>query len=122
MPKKLLRSLRTRRDFELVFKAGVRTGSKYLVMYARPNDIHQNRLGLSVSKKIGNAVTRNRIKRLMKEAVRKILEGLSVDYDFVIVAKKASAEAKLDDVVRDMQNFSTRLHNEKGAHFTHKAL
>jgi RNase P protein component len=58
----------------------------------------------------------------MKEAVRKILEGLSVDYDFVIVAKKASAEAKLDDVVRDMQNFSTRLHNEKGAHFTHKTL
>ena len=122
MPKKLLRSLRTRRDFELVFKSGVRSGSKYLVMYAKPNDILQNRLGLSVSKKIGNAVTRNRIKRLMKEAVRKILEGLPVDYDFVIVAKKASAEAKLDDVVRGIQNFSTRLHNEKGAHSIYKTL
>jgi len=76
MRKKPLRSLRKKRDFDLVFRDGFALGSRYLVIYAKPNELSINRLGLSVSKKIGKAVIRNRIKRLLKEAMRKIQEEI----------------------------------------------
>lgn len=95
-------SLTKRRDFELVFKDGVTLSSQYLVIYARPNELNCNRLGLSVSKKIGNAVIRNRIKRLLREALRKILHEWPLCYDFVVVAKKSSVEGKLNDFIRDI--------------------
>ncbi len=75
--------------------------SHYLVIYARPNELNCNRLGLSVSKKIGNAVVRNRIKRLLREALRNFLHGWPFFYDFVIVAKKTATEGTLDDFTRE---------------------
>lgn len=122
MYKKPLRSLRKRRDFELVFRHGVIAGSKYLVLYAKPNELSFNRLGLSVSKKIGKAVTRNRIKRLLKEAMRRALEDVSQDYDFVIVAKKPSLEVELDDFIRHIKRFLTRLFDEKVSHSTYNTI
>jgi ribonuclease P protein component len=107
--KKFFSSLTKRRDFELVFKEGVPLSSKYLVMYARPNELSFNRLGLSISKKAGNAVTRNKIKRLMREAMRKLLKGLPLNYDFVIVARKSSVEGKLDDFMLDINNFIMKI-------------
>lgn len=87
----------------MVFKNGVSSASKYLVMYARPNELDFNRLGLSVGKKAGKAVTRNRIKRLLKEAMRRILQGLPLNYDFVIIARKSSLECELTDFIRDIK-------------------
>ncbi len=122
MYKKPLRSLRKRRDFESVFRDGVTAGSRYLVMYAKPNELSFNRLGLSVSKKIGKAVTRNRIKRLLKEAMRRVLEDVPQDYDFVLVAKKPSLEVELNDFIRDIKRFLSRLFDEKGSHSTYKTV
>ncbi len=104
-----MRSLTKRRDFETVFKEGVTLSSQYLVIYARPNELNCNRLGLSVSKKIGNAVIRNRIKRLLREALRGLLRGWPFYYDFVIVAKKSSLEGKLEDFIRDINKFKNSL-------------
>ncbi|HMK49663.1 MAG TPA: ribonuclease P protein component, partial [Thermodesulfovibrionales bacterium] len=67
-----MRSLTRRRDFDFVFKEGSSAATKSLVIYARPNELDFCRLGLSVSKKIGKAVTRNRVKRLLREAMRKM--------------------------------------------------
>jgi ribonuclease P protein component len=122
MRKKPLRSLRKRREFELVFKDRRTFASKYLVMYARPNELSFNRLGLSVSKKIGNAVIRNRIKRLAREAMRKGLEGLPADYDFVIVARKPSIEIGLEDFIRIIKGFLAKLIDEKDSDITHKII
>jgi ribonuclease P protein component len=122
MRKKPLRSLRKKRDFELVFKSGVVSRSRNLVLHARPNELGFHRLGLSVSKKIGKAVTRNRIKRLLREAVRKTMEEAPSNYDFVLVAKKPSAEGRLDDFVRDIKIFFPRLFDEDTFHKTYNTV
>lgn len=122
MRKNSLRSLAKRRDFELVFKKGLSSASKYLVIYARPNELDWNRLGLSVSKKIGKAVTRNRIKRLLREAMRKVLGDFLQHYDFVIVAKKTAAEGKLENFIRETERFLQKISHEKSSDSIHKTL
>lgn len=122
MRKNSLRSLAKRRDFELVFKKGLSSASKYLVIYARPNELNWNRLGLSVSKKIGKAVTRNRIKRLLREAMRKVLGDFLQHYDFVIVAKKTAAEGKLENFIRETERFLQKISHEKYSDSIHKTL
>jgi ribonuclease P protein component len=122
MRKNSLRSLAKRRDFELVFKEGLSSASKYLVIYARPNELNCNRLGLSVSKKIGKAVTRNRIKRLLREAMRKVLGDFLQHYDFVIVAKKTAAEGKLENFIRETERFLQKIPHETSSDSIYKTL
>lgn len=106
----------------MVFKEGITFASKYLVMYARPNRLGGNRLGLSISKKVGIAVTRNKIKRLLREAMRMLLEEYPLNYDFIIIARKPSVEGRLDDFIRDIKSFLSRLFHEKSSHTPDKAL
>ncbi|MEW6416981.1 MAG: ribonuclease P protein component [Nitrospirota bacterium] len=120
--KNSFRSLTKRRDFQLVFKEGVTFASKYLVMYARPNELDFNRLGLSVSKKVGTAVTRNKIKRLLRESMKRLLLEFPLNHDFIIIARKSSVEGGLCDFIRDIKSFLTRLFYEKSSHISNKAL
>ena len=67
-PKEL--RLRTGAEFDAVFKAKVTAGDGVLVIHARPNGLGHARLGMAVSRKVGNAVRRNRWKRCLREAFR----------------------------------------------------
>lgn len=105
-----LRSLPKKRDFEAVFKNGVALASKNLVIYAKKNEFNYHRLGISVSKKIGGAVKRNKIKRLLREAMRKLGSKLSSKhYDFVIIGRTASKDAKLNDFIKEIDFFIKKL-------------
>ena len=61
------------------------------------------RVGFSVSKKVGNAVTRNRARRRLKEAYRSVLPSLGGNYSLVFVAKQEIAQAEFADIVREMR-------------------
>ena len=63
-------SLKKNRDFQQVYKRGTSKANRYLVMYVLPNQHMKNRLGISVSKKVGNSVVRHRITRLVRESYR----------------------------------------------------
>lgn len=119
---KPLRSLTKRREFDLVFKEGSSLALKNLVIYARPNELGFSRLGLAVSKKIGKAVARNRIKRLLREAMRTISGDIPLHYDFVFVARKLSAESGMDDFMRDIKRFLSGLMNEKHSDIANKSI
>jgi len=80
---KPLDTLRTTKAFQRVYKGGRRVAAPLFVLYAMPSE--STRLGLSVSKKMGNAVARNRLKRLVKEYFR--LQPPAAGYNYVVVAR-----------------------------------
>jgi len=80
-------------EFERVYRQGRSTANRHLVLYAFPNPSTQTpRLGLSVSRKVGGAVDRNRVKRLLREAFARHEQGLSPGQDLVVVARPPAGE------------------------------
>ena len=63
-------SLKKNKDFRFVYENGKSYANKYLVMYVLKNGSNRNRIGISVSKKVGNSVVRHRLTRLIREAYR----------------------------------------------------
>ncbi len=73
--------------FARVFKGGRSAGNRLLVVYALSNELPYSRLGLTVSRRCGNAVVRNRIKRLLRDAFRLECEDLPQDVDLICIPK-----------------------------------
>jgi len=122
MRQKPLHSLTKRRDFKAVFNEGVSSSSSFLVIYAKPNEFSFSRLGLAVSRKIGNAVLRNRIRRLLREAVRECVKDMAEHYDFVIIARKESAEGTLKMFISSIEKFIQKLYHAKNSTIIHSRL
>jgi ribonuclease P protein component len=84
------------RDFEAVYRHGRSFASRYLVLYWFPredDDEADPRLGLAVPKSLGSAVTRNRLKRRLREVWRSGPEGIRPGRDYVLVAREGLPEA-----------------------------
>ena len=88
-------------DFDAVYRRGRSASSRHLVVYAFARDpgagASEPRVGLTVSRKVGGAVERNRVKRLLREAAARVTPGLASDVDLVIVARPGLAEALVDE-------------------------
>ena len=83
-------SLKKSRDFQQVYKNGTSQANRYLVMYVLENQYNKNRLGISVSKKVGNSVVRHRITRLIRESYRLNELMFCRGLDIVVIARKSA--------------------------------
>ena len=91
-------SLKKNHQFQFVYKNGKSYVNKYLVMYIKENGLERNRIGISVSKKVGNSVVRHRVTRLIRESYRLHESVFNSGLDIVVVARSAAAQADYEKI------------------------
>lgn len=102
---KYAESLKKNYEFRTVYRKGKSLANKYLVIYKYRNNRPNNRLGISVSKKVGNSVIRSRVTRLIRESYRLNEEHIEKEgWDFVIIARGAAKGASYEQVSTALVN------------------
>ena len=95
---KFSESLKKNHQFQFVYKNGKSYANKYLVMYVKENGLEKNRIGISVSKKVGNSVVRHRVTRLVRESYRLHENIFNSGLDIVIVGRPSAATVGYQEV------------------------
>jgi ribonuclease P protein component len=98
------------KDFQIIYKKGKSYANKYLVMYVLINNKEENRLGISVSKKVGNSVVRHRITRLIRESYRLQEDVFQKGYDIIIVARAGAKDKTYSEIESALLHLG-KLHN-----------
>lgn len=96
-------TLKENYEFRRLYHKGKSAGARHLVVYVRRNGRRLNRLGLTVSPKVGGAVVRSRVRRILREAWRALQPELRQGYDVVIVARSSSATVKMGEVLSSLR-------------------
>ncbi len=101
-----MQRLRSPRDFQRVRAQGRRlSGAVLLLGYAARNEADSSggtRIGFSVSRRVGGAVVRNRVKRRLREVIRRKLARIAPGYDLVITARPGAADARMETLEQDV--------------------
>ncbi len=95
-------SLKKNKDFTTVYRKGVSKANRQLVMYIYHNNTDRNRIGISVSKKVGNSVVRHHLTRLIRESYRLNEEMFNSGLDIVVVVREVAASAKFDEIQKSL--------------------
>jgi len=91
-------SLKKNKDFQNVYRNGKSYADKYLVMYVLENGLESNRIGISVSKKVGNSVVRHHLTRLLRESYRLHEEMFHSGWDIVVIARGTARDASFHQI------------------------
>jgi len=97
-------TLKENKDFRRLYYRGETIASKCLVTYAMKSRGKSCRYGITTSKKIGNAVQRNRSRRVIRAAFNELEPRICGAWDFVFVARGLTSKVKMQDVLSDMEN------------------
>ena len=91
------------KEFQRVFHHGAFKANRQFVVYVLPKEDQQHfRVGLSVGKKIGNAVTRNAIKRKIRQSLLELKPMIKADIDFIVIARPPTAEMSTEEVKKSL--------------------
>lgn len=93
-------SIKKNSDFQTVYQTGKSYANRQLVMYVKRMEQPGIRIGISVSKKVGNSVVRHRLTRLVRESFRLNQSGLETGLDIVVVVRAAAKEAEYKTIER----------------------
>lgn len=105
-------SLKKNSDFQYVYRNGKSYANKYLVMYVMKNNTEKNRLGISVSKKVGNSVVRHRITRLIRESYRLQEKMFNSGLDIVVIARSSASSISYKEMESALLHLA-KLHHVK---------
>lgn len=99
-------SIKKNFQFRFVYNKGKSLANKFLVMYVIKNKKYPdtNRLGVSVSKKVGKSIVRSRVTRLIKESYRLMEKDVKKGYDIVVIARVSSASASYADIEKSLMS------------------
>lgn len=100
--------IRKRDDFIRIQRSGRKVAAAHCLALFLPACQEWTRLGLTVSKQVGNAVARNRVKRLLREAFRLHKDVVPRGLDVVIIARSSAAQVGLTEIVADLQSIGQR--------------
>lgn len=103
-----LNILKHTRDFQRVYKRGISVANRALVLYLLPNREQDTRFGLSVSKKVGKAVVRNRVRRLLREICRLNRQWFPGGHDVVIIARRDAAGQDFRSLAARLQRLTEK--------------
>jgi ribonuclease P protein component len=95
--------LKKNQDFQTVFEKGHSIPGRYLVVYFHPNNLVMTRSGVCAGKKLGTAVTRNRCKRRLREALRPFAGIIRPGHDLVLLARNQLPKASLPEIRNDLK-------------------
>ena len=95
---KFSESLKKNKDFQNVYQNGKSYANRFLVMYILENQTEKNRLGISVSKKVGNSVIRHHITRLIRESYRLQEDMFNNGLDIVVIARATARNASYHEI------------------------
>lgn len=99
------RRVKSEFDFQKVFKKGKSFANRQFVVYGLEKEgQEQFRIGLSVSKKLGNAVARNQIKRYIRQSFHELDSDLRQDMDYVIIARKPAATMNFEEIKKSLEH------------------
>ena len=100
--------LKSSQDFARIFEQNHRVSDRHLLIFGGSNDLEWSRFGLSVSKKHGNAIQRNRKKRLLREAYRNSREKIPTGFDWILIPR-VGPEPTFNDYRRSLVKLTNRL-------------
>ena len=95
--------LRGKKDFGRLYKRGKSVADRYVVVIFLKNELPYTRTAVLASKKVGNSVTRNRAKRLIKESLRTINGEMTPGYDLILIARNSINGRKCKDVEESLK-------------------
>ena len=102
-------SLKKNRDFKIVYRQGTSNANRLLVMYVLKNQHMENRLGISVSKKVGNSVVRHRVTRLIRESYRLNERSFRQGLDIVVVARPNAKDKSYQEIESALMHLAGRM-------------
>ncbi len=102
--------LRKNKDFQFVYQNGKSFANRYLVLYHLNNGTSTNRLGISVSKKVGNSVVRHRITRLIRESYRLHEEEFDGGLDLIVIARPGAKERSFFEIESALLHLAGKCH------------
>lgn len=94
----MVNSIKKNEEFKNVYEHGKSYANKYLVMYVIKNEKEKNRLGISVSKKVGNSVVRHRIARLLRESFRLNSDKFHSGWDIIVIARMTAKNKNFHEI------------------------
>lgn len=107
---KFSESLKKNQDFQSVYQNGKSYANRYLVMYVKENGTEHNRLGISVSKKVGNSVVRHHLTRLIREVYRLQEDTFNSGLDVVVIARVSAKDISYRQVESSLLHLANLHH------------